>query len=120
MDVIPNCRQNEAYSQNNLKKEDKNFVYGFDWAVEETVDVFFNNMSDLCDESSYIGHFLNEKLPESLKEEYVMEFAFPVSRPKDPENRKIETYADFIRMKLLMWMENERNRLITSMIDFGN
>jgi hypothetical protein len=57
---------------------------------------------------------LNKELPDYLKEKYEMEFTFG---DRDNEEREIKTYADLLRMKLLEWIEMERNELITSMID---
>lgn len=46
-----------------------------------------------------------------------MERRFPENEKLPDEERKVETYADLIRYKILEWIENERNELITSMID---
>ena len=116
--LFPNCRDDEYYNQDFLNGQDSEFVRGFDWAVEMAVDNFFDNdMYELADNDSYLGHILNKKLPEDLREEYDMEFSFPCDSPKEDEHRVVETYADLIRYKLLEWIEMERDELITSMID---
>lgn len=115
---FPDCRNDDYYNADFLDGDNSKFIDGFDWCVEEVVDNFFDNdMFDLLDEGTYIGKILSEKLPESLQEEYVMEFNFPKFAPRKAEERKCKTYADLIRLKLLAWIEMERNELITSMID---
>ena len=113
--IMPDCRNDEVYNAKNLTKTDKEFVDGYDWATEQVVDNFFdNNMSELEDEETYLGHILCEELPKNLQEEYEMEFAFG---NRENEVRQTKTYADLIRFKLLEWLEMGRNELITSMID---
>ncbi len=115
MSHIPNVRTDENYNQKFLNERDRDFLHGFDWATEMAVDNFFDNdMFDLMDADSYIGHILNEKLPEELRDQYTMEFAF---NGREDEERNVETYADLIRMKLLEWIEMERNELVTSTLD---
>ena len=116
MSYIPNCRTDENYNQKFLTGADKEFVRGFDWCVETAVDNFFDNeMFDLAQSDSYLGHILNENVPDELQEEYTQEHVFLYNG--EDEQRKITTYADLIRYKLLYWIEMERNELITSMID---
>jgi hypothetical protein len=118
MSCIPDCREDENYNEKYLNNQDHEFVRGYDWCVQQAVDNFFDNeMFDLMDESSHLGHILCEELPESLKTEYLMERRFPENEKLPDEERKVETYADLIRYKILEWIENERNELITSMID---
>ena len=118
MSYIPDCRHDENYNEKFLNDKDKEFIRGFDWCVEMAVDNFFaNEMFDLQSDDSYLGHILNEKLPESMQEEYEIELEFAGTGDKETETRKVETYADLIRSKILEWIENERDELITSMID---
>lgn len=118
MSRIPNGRTDENYNQKYLNKNDKDFLAGFDWCVEMAVDNFFDNeMYELQDEESYLGHVLCEELPKSMQDEYDMTFTF--GERKD-ESRTVKTYADLIRMKILKWIEMERDELITSMIDGMN
>lgn len=115
MTYIPDCRNDENYNQKYLSKPDKEFLRGFDWATEMAVDNFFDNeMFELQTMDSHLGHILNEEVPESQREKYEMEFTFA---DRENEDREVTTYADLIRMKLLEWIEMERNELITSMID---
>lgn len=113
--IMPDCRNDEVYNVKNLKKADKEFIDGYDWATEMEVDNFFdNNMGELEDEETYLGRILCEELPKSLQEEYEMEFTFG---DRESETRQTKTYADLIRFKILEWLEMGRNELITSMID---
>lgn len=115
MSLIPDCRTDEGYNEKYLNQKDKEFLRGFDWCVEMAVDNFFDNdMGDLASEGDYLGHILCGKVPEEMQEEYIMEHT--VAGEED-EKRKVETYADLIRMKILEWIEMERDELITSMID---
>ena len=114
MTYIPDCRTHEVYNFDNLSEENKRNIIGYDWCAEMVVDNFFNNLDVYFAGDSYLMHILNEKLPEELKEEYEFETAFADG---EPEVRKVETYADLLRSKLLDWIEDERDTLITSMID---
>lgn len=114
MSRIPDCRTDEHYNQKFLRQRDSDYVAGFDWCVEMATDNFFDNiaMDDEIGENTYLGHFLFEELPESLRCEYGF-----ISHDGTLENRKCETYADLIRAKLSDWIEGCRDELITSMID---
>lgn len=113
MSYIPDCRRDEFYNQRFLSGDNKAFIDGFDWCAENAVDNFFSNNYDY-DDGTEIAHFLNQKVPECLREEYTMEYTFG-DRPD--EERTVETYADLLRFELLHWMESCRNEMITSMID---
>lgn len=111
--MMHDCRRDESYNQKYLDDKDTEFLNGFDWAVEQAIDNFFNNeMGGLEDEDAYLGHILCERLPKSMQEEYTMEFA-----SRDDEERKCVSYADLVRMEILTWAEGIRNELITSMLD---
>lgn len=115
--MFPECRNDNYYNEDFLGREDKSFVQGFDWATEMAVDNFFDNNFDSdmpIEEDGELSIMLNKELPDYLKEKYEMEFTFG---DRDNEEREIKTYADLLRMKLLEWIEMERNELITSMID---
>lgn len=115
--MFPECRNDNYYNEDFLTKTDKDFVSGFDWATEMAVDNFFDNNFDSdmpIEEDGELSTMLNKELPDYLKEKYEMEFTFG---DRDNEEREIKTYADLLRMKLLEWIEMERNELITSMID---
>ena len=114
MTYIPDCRNDESYNEDFLTRIDKEFVAGYDWCTEMAVDSFFNNTEVYFDRDSHLMHILNEKLPEDMQKEETIEWTFG---NKPAETRKIETYGDLLRSKLLDWIENERDNLITSMID---
>ena len=127
MSYIPDCREEfltdirtgepteekNGYYEGNLNKEDALEIKGYDWCAEEVVDNFFDNLDTYFPEDSYFGHTLNEKVP-GEPEEYEFEWRFG---EREPETRKVETYADLLRMNLIDWMENMRDELIVSMID---
>ena len=112
MSHIPNGRTDKFYNQDKLEGSDKDFLNGYDWAIEQALDNFFDNLETMDDD--YILRFLNENVPEYRQELYTMEYTFPESHD---EYREVKTYADFLRMKLLHWAEMQRNELITSMLD---
>ena len=112
MSYIPNCREDEHYNQKYLNTKDKEFIKGFDWAVEQVFDNFFNNL-DMLD-SDYLEIILKQEIPENMQEEYTMIFSFP---DVTEENRQVKTYEDYIRFKILDWLESGRDELITSMVD---
>ena len=116
MSRIPDCRTDEAYNQKYLNQRDKAELFGFDYCTECAVDNFFDNLDDYFDEETYLGHLLNEELPESMQEEYTMEFSFRAEDYKS-EDRTCKTYADLLRMRILERIEMERDEVITSMID---
>jgi len=113
MSTFPDCRNDDYYNEDFLVRKDSDFVQGFDWAAE-AVDNLFNNLETMTDESDHLEKFLTEPIPEHMQEDYTMEFKFP--EPKK-EERKVKTYGDYIRYKILCWLESERNELITSAID---
>lgn len=115
MSYIPDCRTDENYNEKYLNEKDKEFLLGFDWAIESAVDNFFDNNFCMPDyDDSYISHVLTHDVPDFMKEKYTMEYTFG---DRDEENREVKTYADWIRMKILEWIEIKRNTLITSMLD---
>lgn len=113
MSCIPDCRCDEYYNEKYLNERDKDFLRGFDWCAEMAADNFFDNIDDYFDEDSYLGHRLHEELPESMKDEYEVESDLDGAT----QLRKVETYADLLRSKILTWIEMERDELITSMLD---
>ena len=105
----------EMYTEERLPNEEKEFLRGYDWCLEMAVDNFFNNIDVM--ESDYIEKLLNEPLPESLINEYVVSHRFTTLDEAPEETRKVTTYGDYFRMHLLEWIEAERRALIISMID---
>ena len=117
--IVHDGRTDEYYNQKYLKPIDAEFLRGFDWATEMAVDNFFANvMFELADEGAYLGHVLCEKLPENMQEKYIMHHAFGDKTGEYAEEpRTATTYADLIQLKLLEWIEMERNQLITGMLE---
>lgn len=117
MTYIPDCRNDETYNFDNLVKDSQTYVRGYDHCAEDVVDSFFYNLDVYFDDDSYIMHMLNEKLPESLQDEYEWDKVDIDTGKEESEKRKVETYADLLRSKLLDWIEDERDTLITALID---
>ena len=81
---MPDCRTDDYYSVENLDEQDRAELNGFDWCAEEVVDNFFNNdMFDLADPETYLGHVLCEEVPELMRERYRMDLT-----PLVAESRK--------------------------------
>lgn len=114
MSRIPDCRNDENYNEKYLNKRDKEFVSGYDWCTECAVDTFFDNLDAFISVDSVLMDALNKELPDCMKSEEEIEFTFGTM---EKEVRKIETYGDLLRSQLLEYIENERDELITSMID---
>lgn len=116
MSYFPDCRSDEYYNQKYLTGDDEKIIRGFDWCVEQVVDNFFDNF-DVVD-SDYLDLALERQVPEDLRAEYEMEDTFhPFSEGSRPEHRKVETYLDYLRYRLLCWIESHRNELITAFLD---
>ena len=115
MSYIPDCRTDDAYNQKYLDKMDKEFLRGYDWCTQMAVDNFFDNNFDF-DDDSYLSHILLQPVPESMKEEYNLERGF-FGDDCTIDHRTVNTYIDYIRCKILEWIEMNRNELVTSMID---
>lgn len=116
MSFIPDCRAEGPYNEKNLNAKDAEIVRGYDWCAEMVVDCFFDNMDDYLD--TFIMHYLKERVGEEEETDYEWECSFGSVARK--EIRKVETYADLLRMKMNEWIERERDMLITSMIDAAN
>ena len=114
MSYIPDCRTDEFYNEDKLNEQNKEEIRGFDWCAEMVVDNFFDNMDVPFSDESYIMHLLSEEVPESMQETYTFEFSHGEN---EPQERTVKTYADLLRLKLIDWIEGERNELIVSMID---
>ena len=115
-DMVNNRHTVEEY----LKKEDADFLRGYDWCMEMVVDEYFNWLSTQI-ESDYIEKVFSEPLPDSLKETYVVKHIFqkPPLIENAVETRNVETYGDFVRLKLLEWIEEKKRDLIDSMMEYS-
>lgn len=114
MSYIPDCRTDENYNIKYLADIDKAEVSGYDYCAEMVVDNFFNNLDVYYGGDNYFMHIMNEEIPESMREEYVMEYS---DGSREDEKRTVKTYGDLLRSNLLDWIESERDQLITSIID---
>lgn len=115
MSYIPDCRADESYNVKYLNNNDSHEVIGYDWAVEQVIDNFFDNLD--VTESDYLIKMMNEPLPEELVQEYEAPTSFTGDESQQYETRTAKTYGDLLRMNLLRWAECGRDELVTSMID---
>jgi hypothetical protein len=114
MSRIPDCRTDENYNIKYLNETDKAEVSGYDYCAEHVVDNFFYNLDVYYGGDNYFMHVMNEEIPESMREEYAMEYS---DGSREDEKRTVKTYGDLLRCNLLDWIESERDQLITSIID---
>lgn len=114
--IFPNCREDAWYNWDFLNESDKEFIKGFDWTTEMVCDFFDNHYNDISSDenSDYLNRKLTKKVPEYMQEEYEIQFTFGYG---ESETRTVETYADYICFKILEWIEQQRDELITSMIE---
>ena len=90
MSNIPDCRNDEFYNEKYLKLGDSNFVAGYDYAVEQILNMIQYNANVYPD----LSVLLNRNIA-VINED------------------KVKTVVDAITN----WSEMQRNELITSMID---
>lgn len=90
MTYIPDCREGEYYNQKYLNEKDKQFVAGFDWAVERISELFRGNIN-----------------------------VFPELEELLDDNTAVirENKEETVKNAVEEWAEMERDELITSMID---
>lgn len=90
MSYIPDCRTDEYYNQKYLNEKDKEFIAGYDWAVEQIVNMIENNIETY------------PELEAILKENVAV-----------VHGHKVQVCAEAVQN----WAEMERDIMITSMID---
>ena len=93
MTYIPSTREDDTYNEKYLNENDKEYVRGFDHAVNDCLDSFFYNLDaydfEVEGEDVDLGRFLDNH--EEIKEKFVA--------------------------NLKEWFESERDEMIVSMID---
>ena len=117
MSYIPDCREDEVYNEKYLVDRDKQFVDGYDWCLECAVDSFWDNLGVYFGGDSAVRFFLDQKLPEDMRDEYEVEWKYFGADGDTASVRKVETIGDLLRSNMLDWVERHRNELITGMID---
>lgn len=90
MTMYPACRNDDAYNEDFLSEMDRQTVIGFDIAAE-AVETCFDNLDD----EELFGRMAQNEMVQSL----------------------IETIKTNFRDELALWLESERNMLITSRLD---
>lgn len=88
--LIPDCRLDDYYNYEFLNADDMTFVNGFDWCVDNAVELAFSNIEDI--------------MPDIIKK-------FDV-RPSDAEKA-----VSYIKNWLLHYIESQRDDLITGLVD---
>lgn len=90
MSWFPDCRTHEFYNQKYLNDNDKEFVKGFDFAVEQVLNLVDNNADVYPDFEEILNR---DKAVINVDKEKIVHEAIE------------------------QWLESERDMLITSMID---
>jgi hypothetical protein len=93
MSYIPDCREDESYNEKYLNETDKEYIRGYDYAVEEVLETFFANLD--CYDFRVDGEDIDLGL---ILENH-------------------ESIADKLKDAMKQWFESERDQMITSMID---
>lgn len=110
MTYIPDCRNDDDYNEKYLNHDDKEYIRGYDYAVEDSLDCFFDNIGDydfdVDDEDIDLGKILSNhesilnKLKEVLKEHFESErdemITSMIDNMDDDEYSKIRTEVDGI------------------------
>lgn len=108
MSYIPDCREDENYNEKYLNHDDKEFIKGFDYAVEDALDSFFYNLDsydwdvdgeDIDLEKILTNHEeLCEKLKDNIKNHLESErdemIVSMIDHYEDDEYAKIRTEVD--------------------------
>lgn len=108
MTYIPDCREDATYNEKYLNKNDKQYIKGFDFAVEDVLDSFFDNIEDydfeVDGEDIDIGRILVnheailDKLKEAIHEHFESErdvmITSMIDHMDDEEYAKIKSEVD--------------------------
>lgn len=108
MTYIPDCREDDDYNEKYLNHDDKEYIKGYDYAVEDALDSFFNNIGDfdfdVDGEDIDLGKILLNhetilnKLKEAMKEHFESErdemITSMIDNMDDEEYAKIRTEVD--------------------------
>ena len=108
MTYIPNAREDDTYNEKYLNHDDKEFIKGYDYAVEEVLESFFNNLDsydwdvdgeDIDLEKILTNHEkIAEKLLENLKKHFESDrdemITSMIDHMTDEEYAKIRTEVD--------------------------
>lgn len=93
MSYIPDCREDENYNEKYLNETDKEYIRGYDYAVEEVLETFFANLD--CYDFRVDGEDIDLGL---ILENH-------------------ESITDKLKDAMKQCFESERDQMITSMID---
>lgn len=90
MSYFPNCRTDEYYNDKYLNEKDKEFIAGYDWAIENAIKTFFANID------------IYPELDDVLA---------------DNKAVIVEGKSDMVEEAMIHFAEMHRNELITSILD---
>lgn len=96
---ISDCRKDKTYNYENLSEKDKEFVDGYDYCIENSINSFWYNLDVYLNCDSYLNLMLNDEMPEIMQSE------------------NCKTWCDFLKAALEDWVEKDRDEIITSIID---
>jgi hypothetical protein len=105
MSLFPDCRHDDCYNEDFLNNEDKAFIKGMDYAVEQIKTLLTGNLDTYEDE-------LTETLPEG---ETAGDDEVYASR--DDLYEILEENSELLATIVQNWSETERNEMITAMLD---
>ncbi len=98
MTAIPDCRHDKYYNEDFLNADDKEFLAGFDYCLDQITNLFRNNLEAYKD-----------KIDEMTEDKDKTGFADVF--------KLLTASADVLAAIAEHWAEKERNELITSIID---
>lgn len=92
------CRTDDYYNQKYLKKDDANFINGFDYAVSAFENILYNLIDDVCEGDIF-----------DLTDDYGFNVGLYLEKHEDIV-KKIKEAVNFL-------FESDRDTAITSFID---
>lgn len=106
MSMIPDCRNDEHYNEDFLDRQDKEFIKGFDFCLEQiknlienNLDVYETELSDVWDDD--LGEQPQDEVFATTDELYTI----------------VDENKILLSLIVEHWAEMQRDELITSMID---
>lgn len=100
------------YWEGRLKGGNREYVNGFDHCVEDSVDAFWDNLAD----SELLARFVGQDDLQAAQDAYDPD----LEKAPDPAKLKISREAKLLvalRYALRRYVEDDRNMLVTSLLD---
>lgn len=105
MSFIPDCRNDSVYNQKFVDKDDDIFLQGYDYAVEQIINLLGYNLD-----------IYEEELTEVCPEDHEIEEDEAFATREDLFNI-VDENKEILCAIVKDWLETTRNETITSMID---